>query len=255
MHKIKYILQNLIFIPCVVVSTIIGGLLVIIITVFSKKSPLIKKIEYMWSKVVIWSGGIDIVCESTQLDKNKCYIFISNHLSLLDIPIIMKTLKDFSPRFIAKDSLFKIPVFGWGMKAVGHIPIHRKNKRKALRDLNKAVETLKKGESVVIFPEGTRNIKENRLLDFQVGPFILAIKLGLEMVPITIYGTNKCLPRGNIFVRPSKVYIRVHKPLDWPKKYSIKQREELKNNTQIYMQEKYLELIKWVKEKKSLYIQ
>jgi len=258
MDKIKYVLQNLIFIPGVVLSTIICALLVIVIAFFGRRSPLLKKIEYIWAKIIVWAAGVEIENNQDQLsklDQNKCYIFISNHFSHLDIPIIVTILKGFSPRFVAKESLFKIPIFGWGMKAVGHIPIHRKNKRQALRDLNKAVETLKKGESVLIFPEGTRNTNEDRLLDFQVGPFILAIKLGLEMVPITIYGTNRCLPKGSIFTKPSKVYVRVHNPLDWPKKYTIKQREDLKNTTQDHMQKKYLELLKWVKEKKSLYIQ
>ncbi len=251
MDKTKYVLQNLIFIPTVVVSTIICALLVIIIGLFAKRSAVLKKIEYIWAKIIVWASGIKIIYNKDQLsklDRNKCYIFISNHFSHLDTPILVSILKNFSPRFVAKYSLFKIPIFGWGMKAVGHIPVHRKNKRQALRDLNKAVETLKKGESVLLFPEGTRNMNEDGLLDFQVGPFILAIKLGLEMVPITIYGTNRCLPKGSIFIKPSKVYIRVHKPLDWPIKYSIKHREELKDNMQDYMQKKYLELIKWIKE-------
>ncbi len=170
----------------------------------------------------MWASGIHIILKGALPEKDRCYIFISNHFSHLDTPIIMSILKDFSPRFIAKDSLFKIPIFGQGMKAAGHIPIHRENKRQALKDLNNAVNTLKQGESVLLFPEGTRNNYKDRLLDFQVGPFILAIKLGMEMVPITIYGTNECLPRGSVFIKPSKVYVWIHKPIEWPKEFSLK---------------------------------
>ncbi len=243
MNKSKYIFQNIVFILTVFLSSTFFSLLAIIVSIFSKKSSLIKKIEYIWARSVVWASGCNIVADIENLDKNKFYVFISNHFSHLDTPILITILKDFSPRFVAKDSLFKIPIFGWAMKKAGHISINRKNKRQALKDLNRAVNTIKQGKSILLFPEGTRNPKEDELLEFQIGAFILAIKLGLEMVPVIICGTNKCLPRGARKIRPCNVYVKVCKPLDWPKKFSLKQREELKNKTKSFMQNKYLELI------------
>ncbi len=251
MYRVSYILRNLIFIPTVIFSSIVCSSLVIIVSLFSKKSPLIKKIEYLWARSIVWGSGIKIDADLSPLDKDKCYVFVSNHLSHLDVPIIMSIFKGHAPRFVAKHTLFKIPLFGRGMLCAGHIPIHRDNMRKALKDLNHAVERLKQGESVLLFPEGTRNTKSMNLQEFQTGAFILAIKLGLEMVPVIIYGSNECLPRGSIWVRPRKVYIRSFPPLSWPKECNIKKREELKKRTREYMQQKYLELVKWVMKKRG----
>jgi len=251
MKIFRYVIQNIVFIPTVIISSIVCALLVISLSLFSKKTPLLKKIEYLWARSIVWASGVKVVAELSPLDENKCYIFVSNHLSHLDVPIIMTLLKSFSPRFVAKDTLFKIPLFGSGMKAVGHIPIHRDNKRKALKDLKKAVEIIKGGESVLLFPEGTRNLDSANLLEFQIGAFILAIKLGMEMVPMVIYGTDKCVPKGSIWVRPKTVYVRSFAPLSWPKEYDIKQREELRDITREFMQKKYVELIKWAENKRE----
>lgn len=247
----RIVLQNIVFIPTVALSSIICALLVSLVGLFSKKSPLLKKIEYIWAKSIVWASGVKIIADISPLDKGKCYVFVSNHMSYLDTPIIMSILKDFSPRFIAKDSLFKIPIFGTGMKAVGHVPLHKKEPLKAMKELNRAIETLKKGESVLLFPEGTRNTNEDRLLDFKIGAFIIAIKMGLEMVPIIIYGSGRCVPRGSIFVRPGRVYVKICDPLPWALEHNLKQREELKKKTYDFMEKKFLELNKWVNKEKK----
>ncbi len=246
MGLFRVIFQNLIFIPGVVLCTVICSVLVVIVRIFSKKIRILKKIEYLWAKSICFASGIDLVVDSVPLDTKKCYVFISNHMSHLDTPIIMSILKDFSPRFIAKDSLFKIPIFGQGMRAAGHLSLHKKEPLKAMKELNKAIETLKQGESVLLFPEGTRNTYEDKLLDFKIGAFIIAIKMGLEMVPIVIYGTGKCLPKGSIFVRPGKVYVKIFDPVPWALQYNLKRREELKELTYDFMQKKFLELKEWV---------
>ncbi len=176
------------------------------------------------------------------------YVFISNHQSYLDIPLILSLFPDLDLRFLAKDSLFRIPIFGPGMWHTGHFSVNRENRRQGMKDLERVVQALKQGESALIFPEGTRNSQAEELLPFQSGAFIIVLKSGLPMVPIVLDGTRESLPRGAKTMRPARIRVKALEPMDVQGSYSLKDREILKEEVRSTMQKELQELRKWEKE-------
>jgi len=147
-----------------------------------------------------------------KLDKSKRYIFIANHQSYLDIPALFCGLPFFLS-FIAKKELFQIPFFGWGMTAVGHVWIDRKNARKARESLTRAAATLKRENvSLVLFPEGTRSV-DGTVGEFKRGSFALALEAGVPVVPVSIVNTRDVLAKHSWNVNPGTITIVVGEPL------------------------------------------
>jgi 1-acyl-sn-glycerol-3-phosphate acyltransferase len=145
------------------------------------------------------------------LDPQKTYIFVANHSSMVDILAFQGYINhDF--RWIAKKELFNIPLFGAAMRAVDFISIDRSHGREAIKSLHAAAERIAEGASVLIFPEGTRS-PDGRLQAFKTGAIMLAIKAGVEVVPVGFNGTHQALPKGKLFSRGGKVLLRLGQPL------------------------------------------
>ncbi|MFT6997850.1 MAG: 1-acyl-sn-glycerol-3-phosphate acyltransferase [Cryomorphaceae bacterium] len=137
-------------------------------------------------------------------------IFYANHRSHFDIPVMMYSL----PRplyFMAKKELKSIPFLGWGMTSIGMVFIDRKDRASAVRSMEKAGEQIKKGKSIVTFPEGTRSTTQD-LLTFKKGAFHLAKSQGIPLVPVAISGTDRILPKHGK-LKSGKVIITVGKPI------------------------------------------
>ncbi|MCL2688349.1 MAG: 1-acyl-sn-glycerol-3-phosphate acyltransferase [Chitinispirillia bacterium] len=176
-------------------------------------SRFARNVAREWNLRVLELGGVKIkIIGKEKLDPSERYVFISNHQSALDIPIIYTGVGG-QISFIAKKELFKIPVFGWGMSAIGHIAIDRSNSRRALDSMNKAVEKLQKENiSLVLFPEGTRS-KDGKVGEFKTASFTLAIKSGVKIVPVGIKNAIACLPPNSLRVRPGKVTFEIGDPI------------------------------------------
>ena len=114
-------------------------------------------------------------------------IFASNHESVLDIWVLFAIIPR-SFRFIAKQELFRMPIFGWYMRIGGHIPVDRSNRQRAVASLSQAGEAVRAGTSIVVFPEGTRS-RTGRIQAFKKGPFVVAQQAGVPIVPIAISGS------------------------------------------------------------------
>lgn len=173
-------------------------------------------ISKAFSKVILWIAGVKLIVEGREyIDKNEDYIYITNHQSLFDIPILMQAAPS-NIRFIYKKSLTKIPIFGWGMYLGGYIPINREDGREAMKSLRKAAERLKKGISIVIFPEGTRS-EDGTLGDFKRGAFVLADEAKAKIVAGTITNSYKILTKGKLEINPGTVKVVFHKPMEYKK--------------------------------------
>ena len=248
---VRLVLRNAFFLTVFLFMTVLVSLSVIVLSRFRSTMPLRRRLELIWAKAAVFASGIKLqAVDLPTLDPNRSYIFISNHQSHLDIPIILSLFDDFFPRFLAKRSLFRIPVFGPGMRLTGHLTVDRENRRQGMKDLEAAVAKAQSGESVLVFPEGTRNTRES-LLDFQSGAFILVVKSGIPIVPVIIDGSREVLPKGSIFVRPRTVRIKALPPLDWAGKYTLKERDRLKRELWELMQNEYLELQQWDKQNRQ----
>ena len=151
---------------------------------FRRLGPLVAKANPAWK--LHFSGFENIRPKAT-------YVFVSNHQSLADIPLIAHLAHD--TKWLAKAELFTVPVFGWMMRLSGDIAVERGDRRKAAQALLKCAATLRKGCSIMFFPEGTRS-RDGQVLPFNDGPFQLAIRERTPVVPLVVEGTGNALPRN-----------------------------------------------------------
>lgn len=190
------------------------SLLTILLIPFNYKGKIVHFLSKAFATGILFIAGVKCETEGlNNIDKNSAYIFVSNHLSYFDIPVLMKVIPN-NLRFIYKKSLSVIPVWGWATYLGGYIPINRKNAREALNSLASASRKIKEGISVAIFPEGTRSVNGN-IGEFKKGVFVVARESGKLIVPVTIIGTNKILPKKSLKIRSGKVKVIINKPVKY----------------------------------------
>jgi len=197
---------------------IINGLLLasiaILVSMFDFKGRMMHIISKIFSKGVLLIAGVKLEINGRELlDRKESYIFISNHQSYFDIPVLMQAVPN-NLRFVYRKSLSRIPIFGWGMYLSGYIPINRDNAREALKSLKIAAQKIKKGISVVVFPEGTRSTEE-KLGEFKRGMFVIAEEAKVNLVPVTIDGSRKILPKQKFVINSGKVKVTFNKPIEY----------------------------------------
>jgi 1-acyl-sn-glycerol-3-phosphate acyltransferase len=140
----------------------------------------------------------------------KAVVFMANHQSNCDPPAVAAVLPPVL--IMAKKEFFRIPIMGTGMRMRGFISVDRSNRERAFQAVDEAVASLKAGHSFLVFPEGTRSIT-GRLQRFKRGVFVMAIKAGVPIVPISVSGANKIMPRGDFRIHPGPVRITIHDPI------------------------------------------
>ncbi len=188
-------------------TTIIAGLL----GVQDKPDGIYDKVPRWWSRSVMWAGGIKVrVHGLDNSDDAEPRIFASNHVSWFDVAGLAKVLP--RHKFVAKAELFKVPIFGRAMRAAGMVEIHRENRKAAFGAYEVAAERIRRGNSVVVFPEGTRG-HDYRLRPFKKGPFVLAIAAGVPVVPIIVHGTIEILAKGSFRVHSGTIDIHLLEPV------------------------------------------
>ena len=166
-----------------------------------------------WLRVILVIAGVRVRVEGTEhLAEETSKFFVGNHQSALDIPILVAVLHG-RIRFMAKEALFRIPLFGWIIRRYGHVPIDRSHPRATFRTLRKMIERLERRPiSFAVFPEGTRS-PDGRLLPFRKGTMKICQRAGLSVVPFAIHGSLAVHERGRFRVRPGVVRIVFAKPI------------------------------------------
>ncbi len=160
-----------------------------------------------------------------QFQEQTPYIFMSNHLSLYDIPLLLVSLPG-TVRMVAKKELFKVPLWGDAMQQSDFVSIDRENITQAVKDLDVAAEKMKQGIRLWIAPEGTRS-RDGQLQAFKKGAFNLAIQTGATIIPVTIIGTDQLLPAKTLQFRlGQKVQVHLGEPID-AKQYTLRDRMKL----------------------------
>ncbi|MUM76088.1 1-acylglycerol-3-phosphate O-acyltransferase [Pseudodesulfovibrio sp. F-1] len=196
-----------------------------------------------WGAAAVRLAGVKIEADMGEIDPKGHYVFIGNHQSNLDIPVLFTLLKGNRIRFVAKKSLFDIPLYGRALAHAGHISIDRDNRRAAMESLSAAVETARSGISPLIFPEGTRNTELDDLMEFKIGGMILALKCGLPVVPFVMTGTGKIMPKGSKIIDNRHLIRFKALPVIDPAKYTIKDRDAFKDDLRQMMRTAYRELL------------
>ncbi|HSN90948.1 MAG TPA: lysophospholipid acyltransferase family protein [Anaeromyxobacteraceae bacterium] len=165
-----------------------------------------------WSRSCLWLAGVRIEQGRSRPLPPGPAIYASNHESALDIWALFRVLPA-GVRFVAKEELFRIPVFGWYLRLGGHVPVDRHRRARAVSSLHRAAEAVRSGTSLIVFPEGTRSL-DGRIHPFKKGPFALAMEAGVPVVPIAISGSGRITPKKVLSVRPGKIRMAVGEPFD-----------------------------------------
>jgi 1-acyl-sn-glycerol-3-phosphate acyltransferase len=139
------------------------------------------------------------------------YILVSNHASMFDIPVLMKTFPHV--RIMFKKELSYVPFWGWALRWGHHIMVDRGKGTEAMKSLDRAASDVRSGGQVLLFAEGTRT-RDGKLLPFKRGAFALAAKSGVSIVPVTINGSFKILPKGSFDIRSASINVVVDSPVE-----------------------------------------
>jgi 1-acyl-sn-glycerol-3-phosphate acyltransferase len=165
-----------------------------------------------WSRDILAAAGTPVIAEGLeQIPRDQPVLYASNHSSMFDIWALFATLPG-SLRFVAKQELFRIPLLGGAMRAVGHIPIDRAARKRSFEAYDEAARTIRRGFSGVVFPEGTRS-RTGELLPFKNAPFALAIAAQVPVVPIYVHDTFEILPKGAWRLRPRPIRLLAGAPI------------------------------------------
>lgn len=236
------VLHNILFYPALVLITCLISLPIFLVQ--DPAGKLASGVMRLWSKAVLLFAGVRVQADlAAAPPEDGPYVFMANHQSFMDVPILTATLGEHYPRFVAKESLFKVPVFGYTIGRAGNIPIDRENPRKAIKAIQHASQMLENGQSVVIFPEGTRQTDTSRLGEFGIGGMVMALKCKRPVVPVIVTGSAATNPRGSYLVRPGTVTVTALAPIHIADEYTVKERERLRDDLHTRMDAAYRKLM------------
>lgn len=197
----------------IIIHTIIISILVLIGSIVDRSQYIYFKFVKVFSWGILFFGGVKLKVSGLEnIEKDKAYIFVSNHSSQFDIPTLQYAIP-LKTSIVYKKELNKIPIFGWQMMLSPYIAVDRKN----LESAAKSIETAKrymseKGRSILLFAEGTRS-KDGEVQPFKRGAFYLASRVGYPIVPVTISGAQRILPKGKFMIKGGTIKVHFDKPI------------------------------------------
>jgi 1-acyl-sn-glycerol-3-phosphate acyltransferase len=201
-------------IPAITVYTIVLGATSIVSSLFDRRGYFAHRCARAWSWLILRTTGVRVTVEGLErLTPGTTYIFVSNHQSHYDTPVIFASLP-FQLRIIAKESLSRFPVFGWHLKRGGHLFVDRSHPDR-VGILKRWRALVSEGLSLIIYAEGTRS-NDGHVARFKAGSFLLAIEAGLPVVPLAVLGTRRVMPKGRLRTEPADVRLVIHDPIPAP---------------------------------------
>lgn len=199
---------------CMVLSTVVAATVVTLVCLFERDGKRGYRLAQWWMAFNLWTAGVRVKVRGLEnLDPARQYVFMSNHRSAADIVAIGWALRPYQIRFVAKQELTRVPFFGWGLRALKNIVIDRSNHLQAVRSYALAGERIRRGISVVVFPEGTRGVGEE-LLPFKKGGFVLAVETGTPIVPVAVVGTARVMAKHSLRIESGEVEVRIGAPIE-----------------------------------------
>jgi 1-acyl-sn-glycerol-3-phosphate acyltransferase len=206
-------LRSLLFsTPLIVLATIVMGSLSIVASFFDRTGDRLHHLARIWGKMLLAVSFMRVRTEGLEkVDPAGSYVFVANHSSYMDIPVILSQLPH-QFRFFAKTGLYKIPFLGTHLLRAGHMPVDRSSPRASLKSMNAAVRIIsERGTCMLLFPEGGRS--PIKLRAFTEGAAYIAIKAGVPVVPMALLGMRALLPMGSIHLKSGEVFLRIGDPI------------------------------------------
>jgi len=206
-------MRSIVILICYFFVAILFGIPLILYARLTKKVSPLFKLGYFAVNIAQKISGVKVeIFGLDKIDPKRTYVYMANHQSLVDGPLLFRIIPQ-QLRVLLKKEVFRIPLVGTAMKIVEFIPIDREDKEGARKSIELAIRKIKeKNYSFLIFPEGTRSLDGN-LLPFKRGGFVLAIKSGVPIVPITIIGSRNVLPKKKFFLKKGKIKVIFHPPI------------------------------------------
>ncbi len=211
-HTMSRLRSYFIFDPLIWFYTIVLGTLSLLSSLFDKDGTVQHGFARLWSRMILGTIGVRVSVEGLEkIDTSKSHVYVVNHLSALDIPVLYVSLP-FPFRILAKKELFRYPFMGWHLSRSGQIPVVLENPKASIRSLNMAVAAVKRNMPLVVFPEGGRS-EDGQLQPFMGGAFYAAIKAQTEIIPMAIVGTYEILKMNTWHIMPRPVRLLVADPI------------------------------------------
>jgi 1-acyl-sn-glycerol-3-phosphate acyltransferase len=212
LDALRFVRSLFVSVPLVYLATVFWGTLSLLCSVFDSGGRMQHGCARWWARTLLFVCRVSVAVRGLEhVPPGQSFIFAANHQSYLDIPVAFGYLPG-NFRIMAKASLFHIPFLGWHLQRSGHLPIPSGNPRRAARSVLAAAALVRAGMPVFVFPEGGRSMA-GPLREFKPGTFLLAIKAGVPVIPVTLNGTRAALAPTSWNIHPAHVELILHPPI------------------------------------------
>jgi 1-acyl-sn-glycerol-3-phosphate acyltransferase len=236
----KFIAGTRLILVCIFIALylVVIGIPVLTYCRIIKNPKLALRLSHVLAGIVLWFARVKLITEGREkVDAAKGCVYVANHKSFVDAVALFYALPG-NLTFLAKKELYKIPLVSFALRTMDIIEVDRSNSEAAAESIERAVNYLRNGKCVILFPEGTRNRGEG-LLPFKKGAFVLAIKAQVPIVPVVIIGAEKVIAPDTIFLYPATLHITILDPIE-TKGMDLEQRSELLDYTRSVIESKYM---------------
>lgn len=233
-------LSSFIKIVLIFFISLLAGIVAIVTIPFNKSGKLFHSLAKLYSRSLLFISGVKIKTIGVEnLKPGESYVYVSNHASGFDIPAVIAGVPD-QIRIIFKKELGNIPIWGWALKYNRtYIPVDRTRGVEAIKSLEDAAQKIKNGASVLLFGEGTRT-RDGKLQQFKRGAFNLAVKAGVRVIPLTINGSYKILPKKKFKIVPGEITLIIDKPISVKKDGGKEEEMRLMNEVYKVISKNYI---------------
>lgn len=200
----------LVLVPAIFVYTVACGTVSLVGSVFDGSGRFAHRCARVWAQLILGTSGVRIERRGAALPPaDASCVFVANHSSIYDIPIVFTALPR-QLRIMAKAALGYVPFIGWHLQRSGNVLVNRRNPGPGI--FKRMQRMLRSGASLIVFPEGSRTI-DGAVKPFKAGVFLLAIENRLPVVPVSVSGSRKVMPKGRFSVSPATVTVTMHDPI------------------------------------------
>jgi len=197
-------------IPVIGMYTILLGVLSLLSTLVDQHGRFAHRCAQWWARLIVVTSGVRIECRGAALPPSaESCVYVANHASIYDIPILFTAVPR-QLRIMAKASLGNFPFIGWHLRRSGHLLVDRQNPGAGI--FKKMQRMTRQGASLIVFPEGSRS-PDGSVRRFKGGTFLVAVENGWPVVPISVSGSRKVMPKGRLMVCPATVRVTVHEAI------------------------------------------